>query len=225
VTKTPSPTVTKTPTKAPTATVSPSPTQKPLPTAIPTFVPPTATKAPFQTSVEFSLFLHGIGKGGDNTNRNALGNMTPVRTWRQVEITMYNLDRVAVSTVSANMVYNPAFGNYQGSVILPNVQTDLYQFAFRSDGFLRKFIPGAQNITRLGQNKLPELALVAGDTNRDNKVSVLDYNRILDCFSDLNAAKNCTTDKKLLTDLNDDNSVNQFDYNLFLRELAVQSGE
>lgn len=227
-TPTPIPTVTKapTPTKAIPPTITPPATVQPTlrPTGIQTGVP-TATKAPFETSIELNVYLHGIGKGGDNTNINSGGNANPIRKQRMAEVTMYTTTRQVAATISAVLIYNPLLGSYQGSALISNVPTEYYQFTIRSDGYLRKSIPGAQNILRMGQNVLPALALVAGDTNNDNKVSVLDYNRILDCFSDLNIARNCSTDKKLATDINDDAQVNQFDYNLFLRELAVQAGE
>ena len=241
LTPTPIPTATPSPTRVPTPTATPKPTVIPTKTVTPTMIPtatvlpspkptgvpsgvPTPTKAPFQTSVEFNVFLHGIGKGGDNSNTTSGGNINPIRKQRLAEITMYKVSREVAATVSAVLIYNPQLGNYQGTALVPNMPTDYYQFTIKSDGYLRKTIPGAQNITRLGQNVLPSLALVTGDTNNDNKVSVLDYNRILDCFSDLKDAKNCNQDKKLSTDLNDDAMVNQFDYNLFLRELGVQSG-
>ena len=73
---------------------------------------------------------------------------------------------------------------------------------------------------------IPENFLITGDVNNDNLLSILDYNQILDCFSELTPARNCAeTTKKQMTDVTDDGSVNQFDYNLFLRELSVQSGQ
>lgn len=228
-TKTPTPTPTIEPTRKPTTTPMPSanPTQS-IPTPIVTSAPssmPTATKSPLQTSLEIKVFLHGIGKSGDNSNQLSTGNLNPQRKNRTVEVTMYNLERKVEATVSANVIYNASSGNFQGSVIIPNVDTELYQFAIKSEGYLRESLQGAQIITRLGQNMLPNVTLVTGDSNNDNRLSVLDYNRLLDCFSDLNAAKNCTTDKKRTTDLNDDSYVNQIDYNVFLRELAVQAGD
>lgn len=224
-TNTPTPTPTVVPTMKPTTTPTPT---RPVPTATLTQIPsviPTATKSPLQTSLDLKVFLHAIGKSGDNSNQLSFGNLNPQRRNRTVEVTMYNLDRKVEATVSANLTYNASAGNFQGSVVIPNVNTELYQFAIKSDGYLRESLQGAQSITRLGQNTLPNVTLVTGDSNNDNRLSVLDYNRLLDCFSDLNTARNCTAEKKSTTDLNDDSYVNQIDYNVFLRELAVQAGD
>lgn len=214
---------TPTPTKisSPTNTPVPSPTQ-PLSTTVP--LPPTATKAPFQMSLEFNVFLHGIGKGGDNTNSTAQGNTNPIRTSRPIEITLYNTSNQVAATIAASMIYNPTLGNYQGTAHIPNIDTNYYQVAIKADGYLRRRLSGIQNINKLSQNQLPSVSLITGDTNKDNNITIIDYNRLLDCFSDLSAAKNCNPEKKLLTDLTDDGHVNQFDYNLFLREIAVQTG-
>ncbi len=69
------------------------------------------------------------------------------------------------------------------------------------------------------------MTLIAGDSNNDNLVNLLDYNMITDCYSDFLPANACADEnKKLMTDLTDDGKVNQFDYNLLLRELGVQAG-
>ena len=61
--------------------------------------------------------------------------------------------------------------------------------------------------------------------NNDNKLDILDYNTLIGCYSDLAAATSCNYTQKTASDLNDDGTVNQFDYNLFLRETAIQPGE
>lgn len=228
VTDTPIPTITPTKAPTPTTTPTPKPTTTPMPTKTPTPTSttsvPTATKAPFQTSLDINVFLHGIGRGGDNTNPNANGNTNPIRKQRPIELTLYNTSNQVAATISGTMVYNAILGKYQGSVILPNIETNYYQVTLRSDGYLRRLAPGIQNITKFAQNQVPEVTLITGDTNKDNNITIIDYNRLLDCFSDLSVARNCDPEKKLLTDLTDDGNVNQFDYNLFLREIAAQTG-
>jgi hypothetical protein len=71
-----------------------------------------------------------------------------------------------------------------------------------------------------------QASLVTGDTNNDNKINILDYNMLLDCYADLAEPKNCSDQsKKQITDLTDDGKVNLFDLNLFLRELSNQDGD
>ncbi len=72
---------------------------------------------------------------------------------------------------------------------------------------------------------VPQISLVAGDANNDNKISILDYNMLLGCYSDFAPAANCPGSNKAQTDFTDDGSVNQFDLNLFLREVSVQTGQ
>jgi hypothetical protein len=124
------------------------------------------------------------------------------------------------------MAYDQPAGLYTGQAqgVIPSANSG-YTVAVTVKGFLRKRIPG---IIQLGGSSpiiLPELSLVTGDVDSDNRLNILDYNQITDCYSDLAPARNCIdTLKKERTDINDDGSVNQFDYNLFLRELKVQPG-
>jgi hypothetical protein len=71
---------------------------------------------------------------------------------------------------------------------------------------------------------IPAFALVAGDVDGDGRVtSSSDYRIIVDCVSGFTPAKNCAdAAKKQAADITDDGNVNEFDLNLFLRELSVQ---
>ena len=73
-------------------------------------------------------------------------------------------------------------------------------------------------------NNAPPTTLIAGDVNSDNRLTVADYDLIMDCYSDILPAKNCDANKKLNADISDDGQVNHHDYNLFIRELSVQNG-
>ena len=55
-------------------------------------------------------------------------------------------------------------------------------------------------------------------------MNILDYNSLMSSFSDLLPAVSCDTGRKASADLNDDGAVNQFDYNLFMREMLNQGG-
>jgi hypothetical protein len=49
-------------------------------------------------------------------------------------------------------------------------------------------------------------------------VNILDYNMLMDCYSDLTPPKGpCDATKQRATDLTDDGAVNQFDYNFLLK--------
>lgn len=74
-------------------------------------------------------------------------------------------------------------------------------------------------------NTMPNVTLVVGDTNNDNTLDILDYNMIYGCYSVDSPPRNCNATQKFQSDLNDDGNVNQYDYNLFLRELGNRIGE
>jgi hypothetical protein len=56
-------------------------------------------------------------------------------------------------------------------------------------------------------------------------MNILDYNILMNCYSDLLPPVNCDALKKGSADLTDDGQVNQYDYNLFLRELNNRGGD
>jgi hypothetical protein len=229
---TPTPTPTKAPVgPTPTPTVTPTVALTPTPTRVPTPGGPTATTAPTPTTdpnrstIALTAFLHGVGKGGDNANPTSNGNMNPARKQRPFDVQILNLKLQPVATVTAILTYNEQAGNYQGSLQVPGLQASQYQFFIGASSFLRKSIPGAYPVAPNTETKLPPATLIAGDINKDNRLTVVDYNVLIDCYSDLAQARNCTNDKKLQADLNDDTFVNFLDYNLFLRELSAQTGQ
>ena len=171
------------------------------------------------------LMLHGLGKAGDNVSAGT-GNPDPNNTTRDVTLEFYNSANQLAKSVSGDINYNTDAGNFQGIVVVPQVASGLYTVKVKVDYYLHKYIPGVVNVSSGGGLELPQIALVTGDTNKDNKLNILDYNQILDCFSSLTPPVNCSDlVKKRATDLTDDGNVNQFDYNLFLREVSVQGGD
>ena len=74
--------------------------------------------------------------------------------------------------------------------------------------------------------------LIAGDVDNNNILNINDYNILLSCVSspvvaniDNHALCNTNANYLKLSDLEDNGAVDQFDYNLFLREYAVQNGD
>ncbi|HSW47960.1 MAG TPA: CARDB domain-containing protein [Candidatus Saccharimonadales bacterium] len=210
----------------------PVPTQpvsclNPSPTSIPS---PTSTPVPGSTILSLNLFLHGIGKAGDSANPGSGGNMNPVHPYRIVKVQVYDNNNQLVvekdGTVYFANILNSTSGNFVGNVDLGSGIADgQYLIKVKSPQFLRTIVPGIQNITIGTINQMPQVALVNGDVNGDNAANILDYNLIIGCYSDLVPAISCTPENKLLTDLDDDGAVNQFDYNLFLRELTNRLGQ
>ena len=108
---------------------------------------------------------------------------------------------------------------------MENITSGTYTARVKITGYLKKTLPGIITVSQSQSTNLPSVVLVTGDSNNDNALSILDYNIILDCYSELTPARDCSSgDKKLSADLTDDGKINQFDYNLFLRELSFQGG-
>lgn len=80
--------------------------------------------------------------------------------------------------------------------------------------------------------QMPRINLVAGDVDNNNILNINDYNILLSCVSDPDitnidnqALCNTNANYKKLSDLDDNGTIDKFDYNLFLREYAVQNGD
>ncbi len=214
-------------------TLTPTPTLRPSSTPTPTNIPtPTPTPIITATSQEIILKfstvkLHGIGTGGDNTNPNLTGNTNPLTPTRVVTIELYDTAGALVKSVQGNIVYSANVGYFSGDIKLDSstIEGD-YLIKIKTDKYLKKQLSGVIRTIKGAAIQMPEVTLVVGDSNGDGALSILDYNVILDCYSDLLPPKNCSDpNKKINTDLSDDGKVNQDDYNLFLRELSVISGD
>lgn len=181
------------------------------------------------TVIDVTVFLDGIGNRGDNTNPNdfSLSNKNPRHPTIGADIQVFNLNNQLVASGTGTITYNAPTGNYLGDIpIQSGFPTGQYTMKVKADTYLRRQVNGIQKITSGQESKITSVALVAGDVNNDNKLNILDYNMLLDCYSDLTAAANCSAaEKSVKTDLNDDDAVNQIDYNLFLREISTQPGQ
>jgi hypothetical protein len=217
----PEPSATLTPTNSPTPTQTP-----PTPTLTPTLSPAVTISS---NQFRVTSFLHSIGNSGDNANPTAhsLSNKNPKTQPRSFTITVYNSDTTQiVATQTANLLYNIPAGNFTGIIPLgSNLVEGDYIIKVKTDSFLQRKIPGFFHITPATQIDLPTITLVAGDANNDNKTNILDYNLLVGCYTDFLPPTDCNDVKKVQTDFNDDEIVNQVDINLFLREISVQNGD
>lgn len=218
--------------------VLPSATTTPAPTAPAT-----------NTHMSFTILLDGIGKAGDTPNptANDLSNKTPKHPDRQLQVTVFDSHNTQVAagtgTISfvtpGDNINDSDVGTFKGTVTLNTILANgRYTVKVKSDPYLRKAFPAIIAIDNSTDNILPPITLVDGDTDGNNALDVADYNALLDCgYGSLNplpitnqsAEYNSDACKahepRGNIDLNDDGFVNAFDYNLFVRELSVQSGD
>ncbi|HVF69231.1 MAG TPA: VWA domain-containing protein [Xanthomonadales bacterium] len=181
------------------------------------------------TSLNLTLFLHGIGASGDNVNEtlSSLSNKNPLHKTLSAKAFIYNVNNQLISSASGQVNYSSASGNYKGRVqTTAPLPAGSYDIRVGTDRHLIRRLPGIQNITNASASALPAVHLVTGDINDDNKLNILDYNILIDCYTDILPAPSCSDPaKKAISDTDDDGKTNQTDYNLFLREIANQPGQ
>ncbi|MBI5045210.1 MAG: VWA domain-containing protein [Candidatus Levybacteria bacterium] len=181
-----------------------------------------------RASLNISLLLDGLGAAGDNANpnNNAVSNKKPLHPQKEVRIRIYDennkivLDDTSKNTFSANgttLGVNRDIG--------PSFPTGKYSIFISVPGYLTKRVAPITSITTQKNVDLPTLRLTTGDVNRDDSLNILDYDLMRGCYSDYLAPVSCSNDEKLRSDINDDGKVNQFDINLFLREMSVLHGD
>jgi hypothetical protein len=217
----------------------------PTVTSSPTTVVPTATTIPIPTvtgtALHFTLLLHGIGSAGDNPNPggNSLSNKNPIYPQKNLNIQVFDTNNQAVASSTAPVTYDSSTGTFVGSIGLPSsVKTGNYSVKIQTNSYLRRLVPGIQQIVAGQATQVASVQMIAGDTNTDNVLNVLDYNAMLDCgYGQLNPlplndpnstfhSSNCQVHTPPDgVDVNDDGIINSVDYNLFLRELSVQNGD
>lgn len=217
------PTQTTTPTS--THTTTPIPTQTSTPTPAITTIP---TTPPNTTTLKLNSLLDGIGSKGDNSNPNStFSNKNPLHPQRNITIKIFDASSQLIASATSNMQYSSASGSFNATITLNQpITTGNYTIKATTDNHLTRLLPGIQTIIANQINNLPDANFIAGDINNDNKLDIRDYNMLINCYSDLSTPASCSdTHIKTASDLNDDGAVNQFDYNLFLREIAIQPGE
>lgn len=202
------------------------------PTATPAASPTnTLTIVPTQSDIaqlNLNIFLHGIGYSGDNINPtgSAMSNKNPTHPTQNIRVKFYNESNVLSAITNGQITYSSESGSFKGTISIPTtVSPGNYTLKVKTNQHLTRRIAGIINIQQGQTIVLPLSTLTTGDANDDNMISILDYNILVDCYSDLTAAVACTEEKKPMADFNDDGQVNSTDYNLFLRELSQQSGD
>jgi hypothetical protein len=194
-----------------------------------------------RSTISFDLLLHGVGSAGDNPNPqgSSLSNKSPIHPQRELRVEIFDSRNTPVSTASGAINYDAQTGSFKGAIPFDSaVKEDNYIIKVKTPRYLRRRVPGIQKITPGKDNRIARVDLVAGDTNGDNALDVLDYNAFLDCgYGELEPlpndddnsvfnSKECQNHRPAINiDINDDGFIDSTDYNLFLRELSVQIGD
>jgi len=132
-----------------------------------------------------------------------------------------------VASTRVTISYNPVSGIFSGVGDLgPTFPSGTYTVKLKFDNTTRGTAPGFYSIAAGDNIVLQSVQVRPGDAINDNQLSILDYNRILDCYSDLAPAPACSDPaKKVTADINWDGDVNQYDYNVFVRTLRNFAGD
>ncbi len=93
----------------------------------------TPTGQPGNTRLSFSLYLHGMGKGGDNVNATTTYG-APRTTQRQVRVAVFNQNNHSQGVKQGTVTCASATGNFSGTVDIGNVPSGLYTFRIKVPG-------------------------------------------------------------------------------------------
>lgn len=249
-TQTPTPTITLTPTATATPTLTPTPTVTPTATITQTpGVSPTATLTPTVTitpvatltDLVFSIGLQEIG---------LIGNRNPQRLDRNLNVQIFDANNIKTSETIQNSAihYDAQRGKFIGVVGIPNIRTSgNYMIKVKSDGFLRKLIPGIQSLipntinppqprctpivsstargfTCIDYTNPFTVDLISGDINNDNSIDILDFNLLRGCYGN-KASDPRSCPSPIAADLDDNGRVDNTDYQLLINSLSSQRGD
>ena len=168
-------------------------------------------------TVTFTVGLDGIGNTPDRQsapNANA-SNKNPLHTSRN--LITYVTDSTGKVTHGSAATLNYSSGVFTGTATFAIPQTGSYSVTVQTDGFIADAT--SANLT-LGSNTNVTIDhLINGDINHDGHINLLDYA----FFSPGNCLFKSATGACASADLNDDGTVDQFDYNLWLREFRYSS--
>ncbi|MBI4096797.1 MAG: hypothetical protein HY428_00065 [Candidatus Levybacteria bacterium] len=177
-----------------------------------------------ETRLAFTVFLHGIGKGGDNLGPNAAGNQNPLTKTIPVVIdVLRNANLKIEKTLKTHATYDPAIGGYKIMSDVKNLPEGRYRFRVKTKKFLEEITLEAEETKHDKKTDVPAIYLEAGDMNDDSHRNILDWSILIGCYSDFEPPDDCDAQRKIQADLTNDMQVNAEDLSLYLRESADES--
>jgi len=200
--------------------------------------------APGGITFIFSFALHGIGIAGDNvvlrpaacqkaastsaTTKltQCLNNQNPVRPDRTVTVALLDATQKTVGTMDGTIRYNPQKGIFEGTGTLrTSVPPAEYTFRVSTPMYLKKKFIFKEKIQPGKKYTLPVVDLTSSDVDNDNKLTILDYNMITNCYTFPDEEPTCSKESAALVDVDDNGENNEFDVNLLTRDVAVLKGD
>ncbi len=179
------------------------------------------TPAANAQTLTFAIGLDGFGTAGDKKAPGKATGITPKRT-RSFFYQVFDKEGAGATELdSGQNQLNFDSGKFTASFKLNKSLTPgAYVIKVRPVGYLSRVIRNVLVDTTTATSPIAVETLATGDIDGDNHLTVNDYTKLKDCmFKDATGA--CQG-----ADLDDSGKVDQFDYNLFLREIAsVQDGE
>lgn len=191
---------------SPSPTTTKTPTSSPGPTRTTTIIPPTSvtttvTNAPAGNSgtISLTLTLPGIGKASEFKNPN------PKRPQRKVSAAAIGSNNTTV-TSQGDLTFDSATSSYKGTVTITSLPVGNYTIKVRFDNTLWKKFPGTLVITNSDNNQTtaPSTALVSGDIDQNNSLTIIDYTNFVKCYQ---AKSSCTAAMGTLADFDDDGTA------------------
>jgi hypothetical protein len=199
----------------PTAPVTATLTQTPSPTSS-----ITPTTAPGEMRVALLLSIPGVGSNaslGENANPNP--------AFRNVDFKIFAVSGSLVKEGRIVVNFDSASSAFKGTVSIQDLQSGVYSMKVRFDNSLWKAMNGL-NLTSGQTTSTPELKLVLGDLNGDNRLDLLDYNLFLVCYVvDFLSSGGLSCKEGQKADLNMDGKIEEIDLNIFYSVLKTRTGD
>jgi hypothetical protein len=185
------------------------------------------------TTLSLTIGLDGVGKTGDLANKNPLADadiVAPVvTTARAVHVDVLDSSGAVKGSGDGTISYQStgdSKGLFKGDVSVAALTAGTYTVKVKVEEHISNTLTN-QTITAAGPNIITTIPNAeAGDvawntgTVPDDQLTASDYSAITGCMPNFTTADKtaCTIEVAKRADLNLDGTVDQLDYNLFLRE-------
>jgi hypothetical protein len=139
---------------------------------------------------------------------------------------MINDEQAVVASASGTMTYNDATGTFDSNVKLTTaVSPGRYTFRAGTPMFLKKKVIFSETVHPGKTYTLPVFDLTSSDVDNDNALTILDYNQIITCYRFPNGTNPCSDTDVAAVDNDDNGVIDEFNINLFVRDVSSLQGD